>query len=191
MSKAEIRKSALRSRRSISRSLVGEWSKEVEANLVAEKEFSDARRVAMYVAKEDEVQTASLIERALSGGKEVAVPVVDRSSDSLLFFRISGPAGLSLGTFGIYEPKREGPSVPLSETDIVIVPLVAWDAWGHRVGYGKGYYDRALAGRGSACAVGLAFESQSVDHIPDTPSDARLDMLVTEKRTLRFGRSAA
>ena len=78
----------------------------------------------------------------------------------------------------------------LSETDLVLVPLVAWDDRGHRIGYGRGYFDRALAMRGPSLAIGLALESQHVPTIPEVPSDVSMDMVVTEKRVLRFARSA-
>ncbi|MDA4136531.1 MAG: 5-formyltetrahydrofolate cyclo-ligase [Thaumarchaeota archaeon] len=191
MNKKELRQSALQSRRAMPSTRITELSWRVEENLVGQKEFRDARRVASYVAKEDEVQTAPILERALSEGKVVVVPVVDRQSDELLFFEIRNVRELSPGKFGVREPKRNGSPVPLSETDVVLVPLLAWDGRGHRVGYGKGYFDRALATRGSSRAIGLAFESQAVTQVPEEVTDVQLDMVVTEKQVLRFGRKAA
>jgi len=191
VSKKELRQSALQSRRAIPSTRITELSWRVEENLVAQKEFRDARCIASYVAKEDEVQTAPILERALSEGKVVVVPVVDKTSDELLFFEIHNVRELSPGRFGVREPKRTGATVPLLETDLVLVPLLAWDGRGHRVGYGKGYFDRALAARGSSTAIGLAFESQAVPHVPEGRTDVQLDMVVTEKQVLRFGRKAA
>jgi 5-formyltetrahydrofolate cyclo-ligase len=190
VNKKELRQGALQSRRAIPTTRIIELSWRVEENLVAQKEFREATRIASYVAKEDEVQTASILERALSEGKAVVVPLVDKSSDELLFFEIHNVRELSPGMFGIREPKRNGAPVPLRETDVVLVPLLAWDERGHRVGYGKGYFDRALAARGSSRAIGLAFESQAVSHVPEGQTDVQLDMVVTEKQVLRFGRKA-
>jgi 5-formyltetrahydrofolate cyclo-ligase len=191
VNKDELRQNALQSRRAIPSARIAEMSRRLEENLVAQKEFEGARRVASYVARADEVQTAPLLERVLSQGKTVVVPLVDPPSERLLFFEIHSLRDLSPGTFGILEPKRTDRPIPLSETDVVLVPMVAWDGRGHRVGYGRGYFDRALAERGPSLAIGLAFESQSVPRVPEGPSDVRLDMVVTEKGAFRFGRSAA
>jgi 5-formyltetrahydrofolate cyclo-ligase len=191
MTKNELRHSALESRRAIPRTRISDLSRLIDANLNALKEFQSAKSIASYVAMSDEVQTAPILKRLLSKGKTVAVPLIDSPSERLLFFRIQSLADLSIGRFGILEPRRQGHPIPLSQTDIVLVPLIAWDERGHRVGYGRGYFDRALAERGRSIAIGLAFESQSVAHVPDEESDVRLDMVVTEKRAVKFGRGAA
>lgn len=187
MSKKELRSEGLQARRAIPYSRVKEMSGMVRENLTRRREYREARRMASYVAKEDEVHTVPIIEQALSEGKSVAVPVVDAATNGLLFFRIKTVHELADGYWGIMEPGRTDSPVPLSETDLVLVPLIAWDRRGYRVGYGGGYFDRALSDRGASLAVGLAFESQAVPHIPETPSDVRLDMLVTERRVLSFG----
>lgn len=191
MSKSRIRQTALESRRAIPASRVAKMSEQVRRNLETLKEYEDARHIAAYVAKGDEVQTASIIEGAISGGKSVAVPLVDAHSGNLVFFNIKEMADLAPGHFGVLEPRRVGRPVSLGRTDLVLVPLVAWDTRGHRVGYGRGHFDRALAERRGSVAVGLAFESQAVEQVPDEPSDVRLDVVVTEKRILRFRRGTA
>lgn len=191
MSKGDLRQNALRSRRAIPRTRIAEMSRLVEGNLVAQREFESARRIASYVAREDEVQTAAILEGVLSRGKSVVVPLVDPPSDRLLFFEIHSLRDLSPGRFGIPEPKRADRPIPLSETDVVLVPMVAWDVRGHRLGHGRGYFDRALAERGPSLAIGLAFESQSVPRVPEEPSDVQMDMVVTEKGAFRFGRNAS
>lgn len=191
MSKSQIRQSAIESRRAIPASRIASMSGDVQKNLEALKEYQEAKNIAVYVAKGDEVQTARILERAISGGKSVAVPLVDVPSGTLLFFEVTSLADLSPGHFGVLEPKRGARPVLLSETDLVLVPLLAWDPRGHRIGYGKGYFDRALATRGNSLAIGLAFESQRVERVPDQPYDVKLDILVTDKRVLRFSRSGA
>lgn len=186
MSKKEIRAEKLAGRRAIPYSRVKRMSRMVQQNLQDLSQYKSARRIASYVSKEDEVHTVPIIERALSEGKSVLVPKVDAATNTLLFFEIKGARELSDGYFGILEPAKEESSVPLETSDIVLVPLVAWDARGHRIGYGGGFFDRALSGRGKSLAVGLGFESQSVPRIPESSSDARLDMIVTEARVLRF-----
>lgn len=186
MSKKEIRTEGLAARRAIPYPRVKEMSKMVQQNLSGLSQYRSARRIASYVAREDEVHTVPILERALAEGKSVLVPKVDGATDSLLFFEIKSAKELSDGYFGILEPAKGEAPVPLSTTELVLVPLVAWDTRGYRVGYGGGYFDKALSERGKSAAVGLAFESQAVPRIPESPSDVRLDMLVTEARVLKF-----
>lgn len=187
MSKTELRAMGLASRRAIPPPRVKELSTVIQENLSRLGDFRAARRIASYVSKEDEVQTGAIIEAALAEGKSVAVPKVDTATDELLFFEIENLRDLSPGHFGILEPQGVGRPLRLDETDAILVPLVAWDGRGYRIGYGGGYFDRALAQRGASVAIGLAFESQGVPRIPESPTDVKLDVLVTEKRVLRFG----
>jgi 5-formyltetrahydrofolate cyclo-ligase len=191
ISKAQLRADGLAARQAIPRARLLNCSRLVEMNLASQKEYREARVVASYVSKEDEVQTREMIQRMLSEGKRVAVPLVDAPSRALMFFEIGRLEDLSPGRFGILEPSPERAPVPLADCDLVLVPLVAWDDRGYRIGYGKGYFDRALADRGSPFSVGLALESQRVDEIPAGPSDVPLDMVVTEERVLRFHRRPA
>ncbi|HEY2418591.1 MAG TPA: 5-formyltetrahydrofolate cyclo-ligase, partial [Steroidobacteraceae bacterium] len=90
------------------------------------------------------------------------------------------------GTFGIPEPRTDWPR---AEPSVLLVPLLAFDAEGYRLGYGGGYYDRTLAhlrAHHSVTAVGVAFAGQEVPRIPREPNDQRLDMLVTEQGIRRF-----
>ncbi len=186
MSKTEIRQSALKARRSLPKQNVHALSEEVKEKVVSLPAFARAKVVACYVSKDDEVQTMSIIQTALSKGKRVIVPRVDPASADLQFKEIRSLAELSPGHFHIMEPAPHSEELPISSADLVLVPVIAWDEEGHRVGYGKGYYDRALKSREGAVAVGLAFESQRFDAVPQGPTDASLDMVVTERRVLKL-----
>jgi 5-formyltetrahydrofolate cyclo-ligase len=190
MSKHEVREQALRARRGLTPDEVRLLSARVQENLLSLPEFGAARVIASYVAKKDEVQTAGILRRALAAGKKVMVPRSDLSSVSLRFHEIHSLDELHPGTFGIPEPPAGSPAVPLAESDIILVPLVAWDLRGHRVGYGKGYFDKGLRSRGNALCVGLAFEMQVQDSVPSTPTDVPMDAIVTDRRVLRFRRSS-
>jgi 5-formyltetrahydrofolate cyclo-ligase len=96
---------------------------------------------------------------------------------------------LTPGCFGVLEPKAGAPEVPLGAAQLVLVPVVAWDVNGGRMGYGRGYFDRELRSRGRALAAGLAFESQRRDNLPMTRWDTPLDLVVTERRVVRCRRT--
>jgi 5-formyltetrahydrofolate cyclo-ligase len=160
----------------------------VEANLLSLKEYNEARLIISYCAMRDEVQTRRIIEDALTDGKRVAVIVTDVASKALRFSEIkSFEEELAPGPFGILEP-RPGNLRPVSleRADVILVPLVAWDERGHRLGYGQGYFDRALAGGKKIKKVGLALESQRLSRIPTSERDVPLDVIVTEKRVIRI-----
>jgi 5-formyltetrahydrofolate cyclo-ligase len=186
-SKADVRRNALKARRSLSAGQVESLSERIQDALVALPEFLGARVVASYAAKSDEVQTGKIMRSALSSGKRLLVPRTDPRSLSLSFCEIRSLDQLAPGYLGIPEPPPTSKAVSLSESQLVVVPVVAWDDAGRRLGHGKGYFDRALRSRGRAPAAGLAFESQQRDRLPATPSDVPLDIIVTEKRVLRFG----
>ncbi len=158
----------------------------MEANLVTLEEYRRSRLLISYCAKSDEVQTRPIIERALAEGKRVAVIATQVDSKTLSFSEIrSFEDDLAPGAFGILEPKAgHGHPVSISQADLVLVPLVAWDEMGHRLGYGAGYFDRALQGTRIA-KVGLALESQRVPHIPESRFDVPLDVIVTDSRVIR------
>jgi len=185
--KQELRAAALQRRRSIEREELRALSARVEANLVSLKEYKDAGLVVSYCAKDDEVQTRPIIEKALADGKRVAVPVTDVPTKTLSFSEVvSFEDDLAPGAFRILEPKPERiRPVSIAQADVVLVPLVAWDEQGHRLGYGAGYFDRALAGAKNVTKVGLALESQRLPEIPESRHDVPLDVIVTEKRVVR------
>ncbi|HVC27823.1 MAG TPA: 5-formyltetrahydrofolate cyclo-ligase [Nitrososphaerales archaeon] len=191
--KQELRAIALLKRRSMDPEELAARSSRVEVNLLSLKEYKSAAMVVSYCAKDDEVQTRPIIERALADGKRVAVILTDVPTKTLSFSEIKSFEGdLAPGTFGILEPKpgRVRP-VPFAEADLVLVPLVAWDEKGHRLGYGAGYFDRALEGARRITKVGLALESQRLTRIPESRYDVPLDVIVTERRVVRPARRTA
>jgi 5-formyltetrahydrofolate cyclo-ligase len=188
--KGELRERALKARRALDSTELAGLSRMVSENLYALPEFQRAVVMASYVAKEDEVQTAPIIERAIKEGKRVIVPKTESVPKRLRFFEIRSLTELSAGNFGVLEPNAAEGSiqVPLAETDVTLVPLVAWDDGGNRIGYGKGLFDQELRSRGSSIAIGLALEAQRVERVPITERDVPLDIIVTERRILRFPR---
>lgn len=116
----------------------------------------------------------------------VAVPVIDAAGLPLRFRQWTPDCAMTEGAFGIQVPAAG----EWLEPGVVIVPLVAWDRRGCRLGYGGGFYDRTLAALrqcGTVIAAGFAFDAQELPEIPVEPTDQRLDLLVTETRVLRFG----
>ncbi|MEE8450645.1 MAG: 5-formyltetrahydrofolate cyclo-ligase [Thermoguttaceae bacterium] len=148
-------------------------------------EYVDARTVMCYVDVRDEVRTRPLLSAALNAGKRVVIPYCV-AGDRLELFRMESLDELAVGTFGILEPTdawrdREDRRVDPLELDLIVVPGVAFDRRGGRVGHGRGYYDRLLQqARPDTTLVALAFECQLVEEVPMQPHDVSMDMVVTE-----------
>ena len=188
--KNELREAALRNRRELTRAKLLELSEEVMKNVTASEEYKNAKTLATYVAKSDELETKDIIRHSLEAGKRILVPVSQIEQTSLVFSELRNyDSELTLGHFGVLEPiDRYLRPVPLKEADLVLVPLVAWDDKGHRLGYGKGYFDSALAAAGiTVSTMGLGLESQHIPNIPHEKHDVGLRAIATERRIIHFG----
>lgn len=118
----------------------------------------------------------------------VASPGVGATAARLRFHRWEPGADLVAGPFGLLEPPASAPEVRVDELAVVIVPGVAFDGEGRRVGFGRGYYDGALGDeseRARPVAVGLAYDFQVIDRCPEEPWDVRVDLVVTDQRVIR------
>ena len=139
-----------------------------------------------------EVNTESIIDYAIENGITVAVPKCVSSANEMEFFSINSRSELTVGCFGIYEPEgRKKCQITDYDSGLCIVPGLAFDKGGRRLGFGKGYYDRFLEKFGGYTA-GLCYECCMFDEIPYEQHDAAMDCIITENRILHFkGRSSS
>ena len=153
--------------------------------------FNSAKCVLLYASKRGEVHTDGIIQSALSLGKKVALPVTIKEGHVLELYEIKGIDELSEGAFGILEPARnQERRVQPEEVELVVVPGVSFDRRGHRLGYGMGYYDSLLK-KVKGCKVGLAYDMQMVEHVPDEPHDVAVDMVVTQSEIIMCSKTRA
>ncbi|MDR2911741.1 MAG: 5-formyltetrahydrofolate cyclo-ligase [Alistipes sp.] len=139
--------------------------------------FATARTIALYHALPDEAPTSAMLER-WRAVKRLALPVV--TGDGTMEFReYTGEKSVTNGTFGIGEP-RTGAVIPAEEIDLMIVPGVAFDTSGHRLGHGRGFYDRFLSHPSAAHIrkVGLCCPHALVAEVPHEPHDIKMDEVV-------------
>ena len=156
----------------------------VTDRILSSRSYEDVRFLYCYVSYGSEVDTRRLIEESLKRGKRVAVPRV-RGRYRMDFCFIRSMADLSPGYKGIPEPGpwcRKAP-VPFEET-LVIVPGIAFDRSGGRIGYGGGYYDTYLAGKTKCIKAAAAYSMQITEQIPTEPSDVKMDLIITEKELI-------
>jgi 5-formyltetrahydrofolate cyclo-ligase len=182
--KAPLREALLAARRALPSQERLTRSSRIARRVAELPAFVRARTIGLYSPMGAEVDTAELVLLAASAGKRIAYPRIASGERRLAYAECACDL-LVDGPLRTREPPSAAPLVPLDELDLVVVPGVAFDARGRRLGRGRGYYDATLAAlpRGAA-RVGLAFELQIVDAIPEEPHDAPLDAVVTEERIL-------
>jgi 5-formyltetrahydrofolate cyclo-ligase len=165
------------------------WGALAVSNLLALPECRAAGAIAAFSSFEAELPTTPLLRALLDRAKRLLLPVCLPGTEELQFRAISDLGALAPGCWGVPEPGPECPVVPVSQIDLVVVPGLAFDLKGHRLGYGGGYYDRLIAairGRMQAPAVGLGFELQVVEELPVGSNDRTVDILVTEAGVRRW-----
>lgn len=166
-------------------------SRAASISLIAQSEFRNARTVMIYLTIPCEVDIAEIALSAWRDEKDVVAPRVDWDQRHMIAVNIhSLHSGLTVGQFGLREPVA-GQPWPVEDIDLVIVPALAYDRHGRRLGRGAGMYDRFLAAPGlRAIRCGIAFCDQVVDELPVHDYDVPVDMLVTDKEVLRFPANA-
>lgn len=178
-----IRKKLIEERKKITKEENRDKSKKIKEKLFGLKEYDDAKSILFYVSYNGEVFTHEIIKEALKD-KKVVVPISNKEERSLILSELSSFDDLKGSSYGILEPKKECiKEVNINEIDLIIVPGVAFDLKGNRIGHGKGYYDRLLKNT-NAPIIALAFEFQIIKNIPIEEHDKSVDIIITEKRVV-------
>lgn len=186
--KDEMRRNILNQRKEIPKEQVEQNSEAVFKNLSDLKEYNDAQNVMLYLAFRNEIITQEIIEDSLNKGKRVFIPVAVPETKELIVSELKSlEDDLEAGNYSILEPKPEAlRPTPPQEIDLVLVPGVAFDKRGYRIGYGGGYYDRFLPKlKKGASTIALAHELQIVDKVEEDEFDYPVQYVITENRVIR------
>jgi 5-formyltetrahydrofolate cyclo-ligase len=141
--------------------------------------------VSAFASMPEELNVWPLLRRLHGAGVPLALPVVEGKGKPLIFRAWTPGDAMDKGVWGIPQPKPERPAI---EPDILLVPLLAFDAQGRRLGYGGGFYDRTLASlraRKRIVAVGLGYDEQRIDEVPHLDYDQQLDWMLTPSGPMR------
>jgi len=181
MEKKEIRRKMIEMRDTQPKEIIKEKSRVILEKLFELNYYKKAKNVMFYVDTRNEVRTLDAIKKSIYLGKKVFVPKVINKCD-MLAVRIKSLNELKKGHFGILEPVS-GEMINPKELEVVVIPGVAFDKSGCRLGYGGGYYDRFLQNlKADAVKIALAFEFQILDELPKEEYDILMDIIITEKR---------
>lgn len=187
--KETIRREVLSRRNGLDPETVNLKSESIKDLFLTTHEFAASRFALFYAAMKGEVQTVKAVAEAVARGKRVALPKVEHNE--LRVFEVKSYHDTREGAFGILEPV-EGKSVEIDPVclDLIVVPGVAFDEKGGRIGFGKGFYDRFLRSLSRKSPfVGLAFEFQIVEKAVVTEDDIPMDFVITEKRIIDCGQN--
>lgn len=182
MEKKSIRKRLLNGRNQLDPGTYSRLSCRAQRTLIDSDCFALAEKLALYSPIKNEVATGKIFVAAKEAGKKVYYPKI--VADNLDFVEVGSLAELSPGAFGVPEPPA-GLTAHVTELQLIVVPGLAFDQRGHRLGYGRGYYDRQLSVKpGTTTAVGLCFEFQICARLPEEGHDQQLDFIATESRLI-------
>ena len=185
MTKSDLKRRLRTERIQMSERVVREKSLRIYRRLIDIPAYQLARRIACYVSIKNEVDTRIVIQKAIGGGKLVGVPVTREDGD-MDFQGIAGMSDLRPVHHGLREPIPDSQKVLLPHTiDLILVPGIAFDRFGYRIGSGGGYYDRFLA-RTEAVRIGLSYAFQIIDRVPAEPHDMKMDLIITENGVMKI-----
>jgi len=186
--RVEDSKAALRIEAQARRDALPAAARKAAAETIAVRKFplavAPGTIVSGFMPLKSEINPLPLLQRLADAGAQLALPVVAGRGKPLIMRAWQWGEPLAAGVWGIREPKPEAAEV---EPDILLVPLLAFDRAGHRIGYGAGYYDLTIArlrARKPVTAVGIGFAAQEIAKIPATVRDARLDLVLTEREAI-------
>lgn len=185
MEKKLFRDKLLKKRNGLSWLEVQGTSHEITQRILFLPAYQQAQTILFYLSTRNEIDTAPLIRTAWQQDKKVIVPVC-QPNKNLSLSQLLSLEELGTGKWNIPEPKKEflRPISP-QEVDLVIVPGLAFDEEGYRLGYGAGYYDRFLTKLSPECIkLALAYEFQLISKVPREPHDIPVDMILTEQRVI-------
>ncbi len=189
--KDEVRLLMMRLRREHSPAERRDKSLAITARLQNHPEYESAHTILFYNAKEDEVDTRQLILHALMHNKTVCLPRVDEKKKDFEARAIDSLYNLETGPYGILQPQSADTKIKFESIDLAVVPGVAFDLWGNRIGHGKGYYDRAFPKMSKAKKIALAFDFQILDtSIVAAAHDVKVTEILTERRDIVTMRAA-
>jgi len=179
--KNQLRDNILEKRNSLPKEEVTSKSRSIEEKLFGLDSYKKSRTVMLFVSFGNEVNTHDMIKKSF-GKKNVVIPkVIQQEIEPSIV--IDFDSLIPAGKFGILEP-IDIMKIAYKNIDLILVPGIAFDSEGHRIGYGFGYYDKFLKKVPKAVKVGLAFDFQIVDRIPAEEHDVPVDFIITEKRII-------
>lgn len=185
MNKQELREKMKIKRSALSKEFADEKSKTICKRFSETDVYKKSHFIAAYMSIKNEVDLKSLIDRAFADGKRVCIPVTDTKTNNMFLSEIFKDDDFESGAFGIKEPKIKR-RTDAKSVDLMLVPGLAFDFSGGRIGWGKGYYDRLIP-QVSSVLVGIGYEFQLCGAVETQEHDCKMDYILTESEMVVCG----
>ncbi len=187
--KNKIREKLLTHRLKLSQKEVEKFSEKITEKIKRLPEFKKAKVVLLYHPIKNEVDPTPLFENPQTSQKKIfAFPLTHADSRRMTLHQIADLNELELDEFKIKSPTRKHQKIARKNIDLVITPGLAFDPDGNRIGYGKGYFDKLFKNLSTNCTkIALAYDFQIIENVPAEKHDKKVEIIVTEKRTIRTG----
>ena len=185
MEKKKIREQILDNKEKMDEITLKSYSDSIIDKLYSTDYYKKAKTIMTFISFGAEVDTHEFIKTSIAKGKRIVVPITIPETKELKLSQVLDFDHLEIGFYDILTPKEEFISyVDPSEVDLIIVPGVAFDRNGYRIGYGGGYYDRFLANLDHVTKISLAFDMQLISSIPHEHFDIPVNYIITEKEII-------
>ena len=185
MEKKIIRNQILKSKEELDKTILKSYSDSIINKLYNTNYYKSAKTIMTFISFGAEVDTHEFIKESIKKGKRIVVPITVPETKQLKLSEVLNFDELEIGFYNILTPKEEFIRyVDPSEVDLIIVPGVAFDKCGYRIGYGGGYYDRFLSNLDHVTKISLAFNMQLIDKIPRDHFDIPVNYIITEKEII-------
>lgn len=183
--KKELRKEIIKKRDELDCTEKTIKDKKIIEKLKDTKEYKEAKGIFVYIGFGSEINTKILIEDALGDGKEVCVPKVIKKD--MVFIKINSLENLVTSSYGILEPVGDKNNFNVDNLGLIIMPGLAFDKQGNRLGYGGGYYDKFLSNNKiNVKKIALAYDFQILDKVPSEEHDIKVDSIITEEKEIEI-----
>ncbi len=186
--KKQQRKIFLQQRRALSWQQKETYSQQIVTKILESDAYKTADVCFLYASMADEVQTKALIEESLRAGKRVCLPyITDKDNSMMEAAEIFSLSELKTGAYGILSVAEDKLRIVAPEQlDFVLIPAVAVDKNGYRLGMGGGYYDRYIARTHEAKLIAAVYDCQLAECVPTDEHDIRVDAIITEKQIIKL-----
>ena len=187
MEKKKVREEVIKKRNSLSLEIKKEYDEVIFNQLINSDIYKSSKKIFTYVSFGSEVDTKGFIKYALNDDKEIYVPKTDKANKEMVAIKINSLDNMNVDKWGILEPKSVDKNKISEDFDLVIMPGVAFDRDGNRIGYGGGYYDKYISNIDLLCTkLVLAYILQIVDNIKNEEHDIKVDYIMTNCELIKI-----
>lgn len=187
MDKKNIREEIINKRNELSLEIKTQYDMTIFSELINCEFYKKAKKIFTYVSFGSEIDTIKFIKYALNDNKEIYVPKTDKTKKEMVAIRINSLDNMSVDNWGILEPKSVDKNKIGKDFDLILMPGLAFDRKGNRIGYGGGYYDKYLSQlKETSNKIVLAYDFQIVNNIENEPHDIKVNYIITNNESIKI-----